>query len=680
MLDSMETHTATVAPFDTRTEFDNAVAKAAEAAEAYYDTDAVVMVDADYDTLVDRIAATRDNNPDWDDHGVTSAVAGGQSAGGDVTHPVPMLSLSKTKSIDEVADFVRRVNGLVAVEVKIDGLAVRVEYRNGILVLAATRGDGLTGENVTPQVLRGTGIHGLPTTLPTAWTGEVRGEIFMTDTDFDAASNLRVERGGKPFANPRNATAGSLRKTGDENFMPMSFAAYDITGEIVDNHDSYLGRMAEARRLGFQTASHIGPDSTRWSTVETVAAAIARIESLRDTLGFPIDGAVIKADLDADRARLGSASRTPRWATSFKYSPREASSVLRSVEVSIGRTGRLSLTAHIDPVLVDGSVVSKASGHNAPWMAAAGLGPGMNILVVKRGDIIPYISLLDGDQPANATPWVAPETCPQCGEAWDKTSILWRCHTPACSVTGKIEWFGDRSTMDVEGLSTATAEALVEAGLVNDIADLFDLTVEQVAAVKIGTTSSGADRLIGTATATRLINGIEASKSQPLNRVIASLGLRFTGKTFGRRFADAFKTLEAFRDATLEELMQVEAVKDGRGTLIHKGLQDSRDTIDRLIAAGVTTAVEEAAAPEGKELPFVGMKVVVSGTVPGMGRTEAQEAAIKLGAVVSGSVSKNTSLLVAGDGAGSKMTKAEALGVTVMPAEDFAALYASIFG
>lgn len=681
MLDNMETNpTAAASPYATRTDFDEAVNRAAEAAKAYYDTDAVNMVDADYDHLVDSIAATVALHPGWDDRGVSTQVAGGQSGGGDVTHPTPMLSLSKTKTIDDIADIVRRVNGLVAVEVKIDGLAIRAEYRDGNLVLAATRGDGMTGENVTAQVLRGTGIHGLPATLSTDWTGEVRGEIYMTDADFEAACNLRVERGGKPFANPRNATAGSLRKTGDENFMPMSFAAYDISGETVDNYDSYLARMAEARHLGFQTAAHIGPDSTQWSTVEAVTAAIARIESLRDTLGFPIDGAVIKADLDADRSRLGSASRTPRWATSYKYAPREAASVLRSVEVGIGRTGRMSLTAHIDPVLVDGSVVSKASGHNAPWMAAAGLGPGMNILVVKRGDIIPYISLLDGDQPADATPWVAPESCPQCGEAWDKTSILWRCHTPACSVTGRIEWFGDRSTMDVDGLSTSTAEALVEAGLVNDIADLFDLTVEQVAAVKIGTTPTGADRLIGAATATRLINGIEASKSQPLNRVIASLGLRFTGKTFGRRFADFFKSLEAFRDATLEDLMQVEAVKEGRGTLIYKGLLESRDLIDRLIAAGVTTTVEEAVAPEGAELPFAGMKVVVSGTVPGMGRTEAQEAAIRLGATVSGSVSKNTSLLVAGDGAGSKMSKAETLGVKVMPADEFAALYASIFG
>lgn len=680
MLDTMETTAAAVVPFDTRIEFDDAVNNAAEAAKAYYDTDAVTMSDADYDALADRIAATLDIHPDWDDKGVATQVAGGQSAGGDVSHPTPMLSLSKTKTIDDIADIVRRINGPVAVEVKIDGLAIRAEYRDGNLVLAATRGDGMTGENVTAQVLRGSGIHGLPATLTTRWTGEVRGEVFMSEADFAAASNLRIERGGRPFANPRNATAGSLRKTGDENFMPMSFAAYDITGEGVDDHDSYLGRMSEARYLGFQTASQIGPDSTRWSTPETVAAAIARIESLRDTLGFPIDGAVIKADFDADRARLGSASRTPRWATSFKYSPREAASVLRSIEVGIGRTGRMSLTAHIDPVLVDGSVVSKASGHNAPWMAAAGLGPGMDILVVKRGDIIPYISLLDGKQSEGASPWVAPETCPQCDEAWDKSSLLWRCHTPACSVVGRVAYLGQRDVLDIDGLGESAAEALVESELVRDIADVYYLTVDQVAAVKVGTTPTGVDRLMGVATATRIVNGIEAAKAQPLARHLTSFGIRHLGRSLGRSLAASFQSLDALRNANIDELSQVEKIGPEKARHIHDGLRSMSDIIDRMVAAGITTEVEQASAPEGKELPFVGKKVVVSGTVPGMARAEAQEAAIRLGAAVSGSVSKNTDLLVHGDGAGSKLAKAESLGVARMSADDFAALYTSIFG
>lgn len=670
MLDNMDTNTGTTAPYATRTDFDDAVNQAAEAAKAYYDTEAVVMVDADYDNLVDRIAATTEAHPDWDDHGIATQVAAGQSSGGDVIHLTPMLSLSKTKTLSDIADIVRRINGPVAVEVKIDGLAIRAEYVNGKLVLAATRGDGMTGENVTAQVLRGTGINGLPATLATEWTGEVRGEIFMTDTDFEAACNLRVERGGKPFANPRNATAGSLRKTGDENFMPMSFAAYDITGEDVDNHDSYLGRMAEARHLGFQTATHIGPDSTRWSTPETVTDAINRIETLRDTLGFPIDGAVIKADLDADRTRLGSASRTPRWATSFKYSPRESVSVLRSVEVAIGRTGRMSLIAHIDPVLVDGSVVSKASGHNAPLFMSWGLGVGHRVMVVKRGDIIPYISLLDGDQPADVTPWVAPETCPQCGEEWDKSSILWRCQSSSCGVSNALAYFAARDCMDVDSLGQSVCDALVEANLANNIADLYDLSVEDFAGLRMGTTSTGAPRLLGTTVATKIVNGLEASKSQPFNRIVTSLSIRKTGRSVGRWLASAYPTMDALRAATVADIAAIDRLGDIKATYIVEGLAEMSDIIDRLSAHGVNMGAAPDPASTG-DLTLAGQTYVVSGSVPGYTRTTVAEAIERLGGKASSSVSKTTTALVTSETGTSKAKKAESLGIPVIDPDEF---------
>lgn len=689
-----------VAPFNSRSEFDEAVARAAEAARVYYDADALVMPDAVYDALVDRIAVTRALHPDWDDAGVTTEVAAGQSAGGDVPHPTPMLSLDKVadtqanqNAIDESGELNRFLDRAgksgYTVEVKLDGNAIRAVYEQGRLVQAVTRGDGQAGEDVTANVLRTPGIHGLPATLDQPFTGEVRGEVFMTFADFDAASENRVEAGGKPFANPRNATAGCLRALNRSFEARMSFGAYQVEGWLpradgnttTTTMDSHYERMRFAADLGFTTAASLAPTEARVhaSAVDAKLALVA-IKAARDTLPFPIDGAVIAYNDQAARAAVGEGNRAPRWALAFKYPPREGVTTVEGVDLAIGRTGRLSLTLRLAPLYLDGSTVSRASGHNPAWLAASGLGVGMNVLLVKRGDIIPYASLLDGPQPADATPFVLPEVCPNCAEPWDKTSKLWRCHTPSCSRVGRVEWAASKKCWDIDGLSTARVEALVEADLVVDIADLFDLSVDQIAGVKMGVSETGADILIGPTVAATIVNGIEKAKTQPLARTIAALGLRFTGSTFGRRFAEHFKTLQAFRDATLEDLMQVEAVKEGRGTVIHAQLQEARATIDRLIAAGVTTEVETVAAPEGKSLPWVGKKVVVSGAVPGMGREEAKEAATRLGATIAGSVSKNTTLLVAGPGAGSKLAKAEALGVEVMDAEKFAALYAEVYG
>lgn len=695
MLDNMETNTAAVEPYDNRAEFDNAVHLTAEAAKAYHAETGLTMPDAEWDRLTDKIAATLTLHPDWDDHGVTTQVAAGQGVG-DVPHPTPMLSLEKVQdfevdptALDDIEDFNRflaRVgNGGVSTDVKVDGGALRVTYVDGVLTQAVTRGDGKAGEDVTANILR-TPVRGLPARLNSNWTGEVRGEVYMSYTDFEEASVNRVLAGGTPFANPRNAASGVLRAITRNYEATLSFAAYALTEtrDSASAEATHQARMARATSLGFTTAASLTPGTPFTDpfgdTAAQVKQQIIAIKIARDSLDFPIDGAVVAYNSDYDRSVAGEGRKTPKWAMAWKYPPREGATTVTGLDMAIGRTGRLSLTVLLDPIYLDGSTVSKASGHNPSWLVASGLGVGMTALVVKRGDIIPYASLLDGPQPETAIAFTLPDACPQCGEAWDKSSLLWRCHTPDCSRAGRITWAASKTCWDIDGLSTARVEAMVEQEVVKDIADLFDLTVEQVANVKMGTTSTGADTFIGTKNAATIVNGIEHAKTQPLWRTIAALGLRFTASTFGNRFAEHFETLEAFRDATLDDLMQVEAVKGGRGTVIHAQLQDARPTIDRLIAAGVTTKVEEVIAPEGKELPWVGKKVVVSGSVPGMGREEAKEAARKLGAAVSGSVSKNTTLLVAGDGAGSKLTKAEDLGVEVMTAEDFADLYSSIFG
>lgn len=656
----------------TRADFDAAVAKASTAATAYYDGETMDMTDAEYDALVDQIAAARDTNPDWDDEGITTQVAAGASAGGDVRHPRPMLSLGKVKDKAEIAKFVTGVNAHVNVEVKLDGMAIRAEYVNGALVLAATRGDGTTGEDVTKNVLRG--ITGLPATLNTDWTGEVRGEIYMTDEDFTKSSELRVTVGKKAaFVNPRNATAGSLRNADRDYDAHMSFAAYDADGDHLDEFDSNAGRMDYLNNtVGIRTARSLTADflGTTFSQVSDVLAAIDAIEDRRATLGYPIDGAVIKVDDFATRDRLGMGSRTPYWATAYKYAADTSSSVLRAVEVAVGRTGRLSYTAVIDPTFVGGTTVTRATLHNPGFIIGQGLGIGSIVSVYRAGDVIPRVTAAIGDQPEGVTPYIPADTCPQCGETLDKSSLLWRCHTPSCSVVGRVAYATSRECLDVDGLGEEVATALVESGKVNNIADLFDLTVEDIASTQIGTTAAGAPRLIGTAVATKIIAGLDKAKEQPLNRVITALGIRMTGRSVGRWLASSFKSMDALRSASVTEIAGIEKLGDIKAQHIVNGLASMSDIIDRLAAHGLTMEVEQVSGPQ----TLAGGTYVVSGSVPGFNRTEIQEAIERAGGKASSSVSKTTTALVTSETTTSKAVKAAALGVPIIDPAEFAAM------
>lgn len=657
-------------PFLNVDEFDEAVSAAQSAAAAYYDSDTQIMSDADYDALIDRIQASIDIHPEWDDQGLLTAVAAGQSVGGDVTHPVPMLSLAKAKELSDVDGFAATLTSGAVVEPKYDGLAIRAEYTRGKLTLVATRGDGVTGENVTAQA---GAITGLPLKLAQPVTIEVRGEVYMTDADFQTANSNRVASGKPAFVNPRNATAGVLRKSDINYHAPMSFAAYDAFGGPLDAVDDYLARMSELKHLGVGIAGGSGRGAGKGLT-EFVREQIEEIGQRRSTLGFPIDGAVIKALSYAERDRLGSVSRTPKWAAAYKYAADVSTTVLKDIEVAVGRTGRISLRAVLEPVFVGGTTITYATLHNPKFVTDADFRIGDTVYVYRAGDVIPRVNAVDvSKRPANAVAWAAPEVCPNCGEAWDKSSLLWRCHTPECSTVGRIEYAASRDVLDIEGLSTALAEQLVEAGLVNDIADLYSLTADQIAELPVGDGS----RTVGHLVSGKILNHIAGSKNQPLARVITALGIRMTGRTMGRRLAAHFRSMDALVNATVDQLAEVEGIGSEKAVTIRAGLDSMKPVVARLRAAGLTMEVSEQAPAAGGTLPLAGKTVVVSGTVPGVTRTEANEWVERLGGKSSGSVSKNTSLLVAGDGAGSKAEKAAELGVPVMTAEDFAALIAA---
>jgi DNA ligase (NAD+) len=652
----------------TAAEFHAAVEQAQAAARSYYDTGDVLMTDADYDALLDRIAGAKKANPDWDDRGVTTRVAAGVSSGGDVRHPVPMMSLDKVTTQEDVRAFVTSLGGdPCLVEVKLDGLAIRVEYEAGRLALAALRGDGSTGENVTGQVLRG--IAGLPGRLGTAWTGEVRGEVYMTVDDFEAASANRVAAGAKAFINSRGAVAGSIRSVDRTYETPMTFAAYDISGDFASHRE----RMGTAAGLGFPVAGRLATGEIEVAAdADAALAVVARIGELRRDLTFPIDGAVLTADLESTRRSLGAGSRTPYWAAAFKYPADTGSTVLRDIEVRVGRTGRISLRAVLDPVFVDGTTITYATLHNPKFVEDQGLAIGQTVAVWRAGDVIPRVTAPIGEQPHGLTPWIPPETCPQCGEPWDRSSLLWRCHTPSCSITSALGYWCSREAMDVEGAGDALCEALVTTGLARDVADLYLLTEEQLADLPVGTTKAGGVVLLGKLNAAKVVAGLEQSKRQPFNRVITGLGIRMTGRSVGRWLAARFKTMDALRAATVEEIAEIDKMGLIKAQHVVDGLAAMSGVIDRLAAAGVTMSVPETAG----EKPLDGKVYVVSGSVPGYTRTTVSERIEELGGQASGSVSAKTSALVTAETTTAKAKKAAQLGIPIIDPADFAVMLA----
>lgn len=668
--------------FADRTAYDAAVTTALAVAAAYFNSGTPTMPDADFDTLFDRIAATKRMHTDWDDRGLLTQVAAGTSPGGDVEHPAPMLSLDKITSSADITKFLSTLGDSAAVaELKFDGMAVRAVYRAGVLVLAATRGDGARGDNITAQAVRHGGLAGLPPVLDVAWSGEVIGEAFLTTADFTRANINRTSTGRDPFATPRNAAAGALRKSDLTYRVPMSFAAYDATGAGLDTIDSHLERMASLEAIGIRTAAartieaiapHVPDRVVRLSDPTTVIESVGHH---RAALAYPLDGVVLKSDSHAARARMGSGTRAPEWAVAYKYAPTTGvQSVLRAIEIGVGRTGRATFRAAIDPVVVDGVTITYATLHHAQWIRDQGLGIGSAVIVTRANDVIPRVEAA-ADHTPGVTPWNPPTTCPQCGQEWDTTSQLWRCVTPACSLASLITYAASRDVWDIQGLGSEIAGGLVEADLIASVADLFTLTVADVAATPLNAGGNGESRTIGETTARRIVDGIAAAKNHPLNRHITALGIPMTGRSVGRWLAQHFGSLEALRAATVDQLAALDKIGPSKAAAIHRGLHDNRHVIDQLIAAGVTTRTEPAGATTAG--PLAGKTVVVTGTVPGLNRSAAQEAAIRMGATVSSSVSTRTDLLVIGAGAenSSKHSRAQQLGVTVMPAVEFVELH-----
>lgn len=668
-------------PFATPEELTAAIDTAAGAAGSYYTDGAVVMDDATYDALVARIAATVTAQPDWDaDTSVLTAVAAGAytTAGTPVTHDAAMLSLDNVFAADELTTWWQRLAALVGegagvcVEPKLDGVAVSLRYHNGTLAVVATRGDGVVGEDVTGVARRAAGV--LETVKLTAATSralgvtegrfEVRGEMVMTDADFDAANELRTAEGKPAFVNPRNAAAGTLRRA--DSVAPLTFAAYDVVG-AGDHHDA----MDALERLGFITARSLtGATGALLTDAAGVQAAIDALANRRAGLGVGIDGAVVKVALATLRARAGDNGRAPRWAIAYKYPADLRLTKLVDIEISVGRTGVLTPVAVLEPVFVGGATVSAASLANPSEVVRKDLRIGDMVWVRRAGDVIPEVTgvHLDARDPASVA-WTPPSACPRCGAGVDTSSRRWRCAAATCGLAEQLAYLASRKALDIDGFGPELAERIVDAGLVADVADVFTLTVDQL---------TGLER-VGDTSATSLIERIAEARTRPLDRVICALGIEGTGSRLSRRLAGAFGSLDALVGADADALSQVEGIGTVKAAGIAEQLADLGGVIAKLQAAGVTSVADTAGADATAAGPWVGKTVVVTGKVPGMTRDEATTAVEALGGVAGSSVTGRTSLVVVGDGAGgAKLAKIDALGVPTLTATEFLALVKSV--
>lgn len=681
-----------------------AVEDVVQAAAAYY-TDGTSPLDDDtYDRLVREISAWEADHPDEVLPGSPTGKVAGGAVEGDVPHTVAMLSLDNVFSPEQftawTASLARRIGHEAerfSVEPKLDGLAIAARYTRGRLTRLITRGDGTAGEDVSHTI--GT-IEGLPDTLAEPVDVEVRGEVLMTNAQFEHANEVRTAHGGQPFANPRNAAAGTLRAKDRAYPVPMTFFGYGLlplpetAGALAERLDSlaHSELMAFAAELGVNTTATTPVPGITAAATADVLARVQEIAALRAGLPFGIDGIVIKADHAADQKAAGSGSRAPRWAIAYKLPAVEKITRLLDVEWNVGRTGIIAPRAVLEPVEIDGSTITYATLHNPADITRRDLRMGDQVMVHRAGDVIPRVEapvahLRTGDE----KPIVFPQECPRCGSGIDTSQERWRCEQGRnCHLVASLSYAAGRDQLDIEGLGATRVVQFVEAGLVTDLADLFTLTRDQLL---------GLDRMGETST-DNLLAALATARTRPLSRVLCALGVRGTGRSMSRRIARYFATMDNIRAADVDQLQQVEGIGAEKASAIVTELAELAGLIDKLAAAGVNmtepgatfppmdaaggtdtvTGADDVAGSITAAGPLAGMTVVVTGAMTGplekLSRNQVNELVERAGGRSSSSVSRKTSLVVAGDGAGSKRAKAEDLGIRLATPDEFALLVA----
>ena len=641
----------------------------------YYVLDAPEITDAEYDRMMVRLRELEARYPDSIPADSPTQRVGGRASSQftEVRHLEPLLSLGNVFSAEELRAFDERVrSGLPAgskveyvMEPKIDGLACSLIYENGKLVRAATRGDGVVGENVTANVRT---IRSIPLTLKVP-EGEavpelldVRGEVYMPRQAFMRLNEQRAERGESEFANPRNAAAGSLRQLDPQvtASRSLSFFAYYLVGEGAQpKHSESLALLA---RYGFKV-------SENYKVVENIDEAIKYIgdfNELRQGLSYDTDGAVIKVNDVYQQRILGATGKDPRWATAYKYPPEQAETTLEDIDWRVGRTGVLTPTAVLTPVKLSGSVISRATLHNEDFIRAKDIRIGDRVVINKAGEIIPEVLRVvvekrTGDEKEVEIPGV----CPECGwrvERQGEEAAI-RCTNPHCPALGRegLIHFVSRDAMNIDGCGPSVINALLDAGLVRDAADLYSLRKEDLLKLE----------RMGEKSADNLLAALGESKKNELDKLLFALGIRHVGAKVARILATEFGSMEKLQQAQPEELAQIRDIGDkiAESAVTWLNVPANIDLVERLAAAGLTMTFTPPASQEDN--PFFGKTLVFTGTMPTLGRAEAKTMAQDVGAKVSGSVSKKTDYVIAGAEAGSKLEKAQQLGVTVIDEAEF---------
>ena len=635
----------------------------------YYVKDDPTMSDYDYDHKLRRLEELEGAHPELVTLDSPTQRVGGKALESftQVTHRVPLESLQDVFDFDELRAFDQRVRGVepkvsYSVEPKVDGLSVALEYQDGQFVRGATRGDGLVGEDVTENLKT---VKSIPLSIPDVpGTLIVRGEVYMPKKVFHALNEEREKRGEALFANPRNAAAGSLRQLDPKIAAQrrLDIAVFNIQWAENEDFHSHTEGINYLADKGFKVIPHV-----ICSTIEEAVEQVKAIGEGRENYPFDIDGAVIKVDNLAQRQTLGSTAKFPRWAAAYKYPPEVKPSRLTDIVIQVGRTGVLTPKAVLEPVRLAGTTVTNATLHNQDFITEKDIRIGDTVLVRKAGEIIPEVlSVVMEKRPDDAVPYRFPDVCPECGApvARDEDGAHIRCTGAECpaQLLRNLAHFASRDAMDIEGLGIAVVENLVKAGLVKTPGDLYFLREEDVAELE----------RMGKKSAQNLLSAIEKSKSQDLSRLLFAFGIRQVGQKAGKILAQRFGSLDNLQAATVEELTQVDDI----GAITAQSIVDwfaspqSQHLIARLKEAGVNMQAEQ----KGEDQRFAGKTFVLTGTLDRFTRAEATKMIEDRGGKAAGSVSKKTTYVVAGEAAGSKLRKAQELGVPVLTQEEFLAL------
>jgi len=635
----------------------------------YYVMDTPEISDAEYDKLMRELQKLEEENPELRTPDSPTQRVGGQPKEGftKVAHSSPMLSLDNALDEGELRDFDRRVREALGgeefcyiAELKLDGLSMAVHYRDGSLQLALTRGDGSIGEDVTANART---IRSLPLAVKDSAPFEVRGEVVMPNKAFQQLNDDREQEGLPRYANPRNSAAGSLRMLDPKitAARQLDFYAYFYLVEGAPGAAAHSEALARLEKLGFK----VNTGRRQCADLDELLAFIREYEAKRDSLPYEIDGVVAKVDRIDQQNRLGWTAKFPRWAIAFKYAARQAETVVEKIDVQVGRTGALTPVAHLRPVMVSGVTVSRSTLHNEDEIARLGLAEGDTVVVERSGDVIPKVVKVVAEG-AERKLFTMPTACPVCAGVVVRPEgeVIWRCVNVNCPARLKnsVLHFASRAVMDITGMGDVLVDQIVDKGMVRGVADIYQLTVEQLA---------GLERM-GQKSAERVMAGIAKSKTFPLPRVINGLGIPFVGERTAQILADTFGSLEALATADEPSLQQAEEVGPKVSQSIRRFFDDghNQELVRRLAEAGLTMTHKKVDRSGG---PLAGLTFVLTGTLPTLSRDEAKEKIEAAGGKVSGSVSKKTSYVVAGEEAGSKLDKAVELKIPVLTEADLLA-------